>query len=108
VWSQVGELANLAFGSEVHVQKRPAVVHDAVEIWPLGQRAAQPLGEPLPEGIDAVYLRARRGGKREGGSQTATTSPRQPKAPTGSPPPIILPIVVRSGRTPKTSWKPPT
>ena len=34
-------------------------------------------------------------------------SRRPPKAPTGRPPPMILPKVVRSGRTPKRSWAPP-
>src|SRR2546428_821443 len=35
------------------------------------------------------------------------TSARPPKAPTGRPPPMILPNVVRSGRTPKRSCAPP-
>ena len=39
----------------------------------------------------------------ERGSKTSITSARPPKAPTGRPPPMILPIVVRSGRTPRTS-----
>ena len=37
----------------------------------------------------------------ERGSKISITSARPPKAPTGRPPPMILPIVVRSGRTPK-------
>ena len=34
-------------------------------------------------------------------------SARPPKAPTGRPPPMTLPRVVRSGVTPKTLWAPP-
>ena len=41
------------------------------------------------------------------GSNTAITSARPPTAPTGKPPPMILPKLVRSGVMPKRPWAPP-
>ncbi len=40
-------------------------------------------------------------------SKTSMTSARPATAPTGSPPPMILPRAVRSGWTPRTPWLPP-
>jgi len=40
------------------------------------------------------------------GSNTAITSARPATAPTGKPPPMILPSVVMSGVTPNTPWAP--
>src|SRR5439155_15874 len=46
------------------------------------------------------------GGPPRVGSNTAMTSARPATAPTGKPPPMILPSVVMSGVTPKAPWAP--
>src|SRR5215212_7644974 len=77
---QVGELADLALCPEVHVQQGPAVVHDAVEIWRLRKRVAQPFGEPFADGVDSLYLPLREKVERHAacghGHEVAVEGPR--------------------------------
>ena len=46
-------------------------------------------------------------GAPEVGSSSSMTARRPPTAPIGSPPPMILPKVVRSGSPPYLAWAPP-
>src|SRR5216684_6865275 len=62
-----------------------------------GDRAGHP--RALEAGLEAAAL-------PPVGSNTAITSVRPATAPTGKPPPMILPSVVMSGVTPNTPWAP--
>ena len=65
-----------------------------------GEKIPAVIARGLPLRVPAWYI-------GPAGATIAMMSARPPYAPTGSPPPITFPIVVRSGVTPKWAWAPP-